>query len=117
MQRTGADIFIMVVFTVSFTILLISCGEDERVEVFFEEDELLISDYLEAHPDEFATLIRVLEVTNLKATLNAYGHYTFFAPDDEAFDRFIQGQYAGDYEAGLIAEFDEYLPENPPWIV
>jgi phosphoglycolate phosphatase-like HAD superfamily hydrolase len=34
---------------------------------------------------------------------------------DEAFDRFIKGQYAGQYEEKLIAEFDECLPENPPW--
>jgi len=34
---------------------------------------------------------------------------------DEAFDRFINGQYAGDYEAKLIAQFDSYLPENPNW--
>lgn len=34
---------------------------------------------------------------------------------DEAFDKFMNLEYAGDYEAGLIAEFDEYLPENPSW--
>ncbi len=34
---------------------------------------------------------------------------------DEAFDKFINGEYAGDYEAKVIAEFDECLPENPPW--
>lgn len=34
---------------------------------------------------------------------------------NEACDRFLQGRYAGDYEAGLIAEFDTYLPELPPW--
>lgn len=34
---------------------------------------------------------------------------------DEAFDRFISGDYAGDYEAKVIAEFDSYLPELPPW--
>ncbi len=34
---------------------------------------------------------------------------------DEAFDRFTNGQYAGDYEQQLIAEFESYLPENPPW--
>ncbi len=34
---------------------------------------------------------------------------------DEAFDRFINGKYAGDYESRLIAEFDACLPENPPW--
>lgn len=34
---------------------------------------------------------------------------------DEAFDTFINGQYAGDYEARLIAEFDACLPTLPPW--
>ena len=34
---------------------------------------------------------------------------------DEAFDKFINRQYAGDYEAKVIAEFDGYLPETPPW--
>ena len=34
---------------------------------------------------------------------------------DEAFDKFINGQYAGSYEEEVIAEFDKYLPEKPPW--
>ena len=34
---------------------------------------------------------------------------------DEAFDKFIAGDYAGEYEEKLIAEFDACLPENPPW--
>jgi len=35
---------------------------------------------------------------------------------EEAFDRFINGQYAGSYEQQLIEEFDSYLPETPPWL-
>jgi phosphoglycolate phosphatase-like HAD superfamily hydrolase len=34
---------------------------------------------------------------------------------DEAFDRFIKGSYAGNYEKKLIAEFEASLPEKPPW--
>lgn len=34
---------------------------------------------------------------------------------NEAFDKFITGRYAGDYEAQVIAEFDSYLPEHPSW--
>jgi len=34
---------------------------------------------------------------------------------NEACDKFLNGEYAGDYEAALIQEFDEYLPEVPPW--
>ncbi len=33
----------------------------------------------------------------------------------EACDRFLNGTFAGEYEAKLIAEFDAYLPETPPW--
>ena len=34
---------------------------------------------------------------------------------EEAVHRFLAGEYAGDYEARLIAEFDSLLPEVPPW--
>jgi len=34
---------------------------------------------------------------------------------DEAFDKFRKGEYAGEYEEKVIAEFDAYLPELPPW--
>ena len=33
----------------------------------------------------------------------------------EALDRFLAGNYTGDYEAELIKEFESYLPETPPW--
>ncbi|VAX38400.1 Hydrolase, haloacid dehalogenase-like family [hydrothermal vent metagenome] len=33
----------------------------------------------------------------------------------EACDKFLAGEFAGDYQAQLIAEFDTYLPEVPPW--
>ncbi|MHC4624239.1 MAG: HAD family hydrolase [Planctomycetota bacterium] len=34
---------------------------------------------------------------------------------DEAFDKFMNGEYAGGYEQKVIAEFDACLPEQPPW--
>jgi phosphoglycolate phosphatase-like HAD superfamily hydrolase len=34
---------------------------------------------------------------------------------EEAMGRFLEGAYAGDYEAALIAEFEAILPEIPPW--
>ena len=33
----------------------------------------------------------------------------------EALGRFFDGNYAGDYEASLFAEFDASLPEHPSW--
>lgn len=34
---------------------------------------------------------------------------------DEAFDRFLQGRYAGAYEENLVAAFNASLPDTPPW--
>ena len=34
---------------------------------------------------------------------------------DEAIDKFLAGTFAGDYQAKLLAEFDTYLPQRPPW--
>jgi len=34
---------------------------------------------------------------------------------EEAVHRFLAGEYGGAYEAALIAEFEQLLPERPPW--
>ncbi len=34
---------------------------------------------------------------------------------EEALDKFFAGEYAGAYESAVIAEFEEYLPDTPPW--
>jgi phosphoglycolate phosphatase-like HAD superfamily hydrolase len=34
---------------------------------------------------------------------------------DEGIDRFISGTFAGKFQDELLAEFDTYLPEQPPW--
>lgn len=36
---------------------------------------------------------------------------------DEGIDKFLSGQFAGAYQAELLAEFDRYLPEKPKWPV
>jgi phosphoglycolate phosphatase-like HAD superfamily hydrolase len=34
---------------------------------------------------------------------------------EEAVNKFLAGEYAGEYEAQLVAEFEKLLPEVPPW--
>jgi phosphoglycolate phosphatase-like HAD superfamily hydrolase len=34
---------------------------------------------------------------------------------DHGLDRFFQGTYAGDYETSRMQEFEDSLPERPPW--
>ena len=44
-----------------------------------------------------------------------YEEESWYRFRDEAVHRFLAGEYAGTYEAELIAEFDALLPEVPPW--
>ena len=92
MNISGVHIIRYIFFLTAFDAMLTGCREEESLEVFFEEEELLITAYLEEHPEDYSSLIRVLELTNLKSTLNAYGHYTFFAPDNLAFEAFLAEQ-------------------------
>jgi phosphoglycolate phosphatase-like HAD superfamily hydrolase len=34
---------------------------------------------------------------------------------NEAYAKFLAGQFAGDYEQRLVVEFEACLPETPPW--
>ena len=34
---------------------------------------------------------------------------------EEGIDRFLGGTFAGEYQEELLAEFETYLPERPPW--
>jgi histidinol phosphatase-like enzyme len=34
---------------------------------------------------------------------------------EEAVHKFLAEEYAGDYEASIIEEFEAMLPETPPW--
>jgi phosphoglycolate phosphatase-like HAD superfamily hydrolase len=36
---------------------------------------------------------------------------------EEGIDRFLSGEFAGEYQKQLLDEFDSYLPERPPWPV
>jgi len=33
----------------------------------------------------------------------------------QAFEKFVAGEYAGEYETKLVAEFEKMLPDVPPW--
>ncbi|MGA2063478.1 MAG: HAD hydrolase-like protein [Thermoguttaceae bacterium] len=36
---------------------------------------------------------------------------------EEGIERFLSGEFAGRYQEDLLAEFERYLPERPPWPV
>lgn len=51
--------------------------------------QILIGDYLQENPDKYSTFYSVLERTGSISFLKAYGGYTCFAPDNEAFAAYL----------------------------
>jgi uncharacterized surface protein with fasciclin (FAS1) repeats len=111
MKRRAYILTFLVLLSLMPLLIIFSCRDNISDEVFFEEDELLISDYLGQHTDKYSTLIKVLEITDLKNTLNAYGHYTFFAPDNNAFNEFcaLSGKSSvEDFDKGYLVTLIRY---------
>lgn len=104
MRKAGIHI-IGILLSVTVILIAVRCNSDGLNDVFYHEDELLISDYLELHEENYSSLLEVLDITGMKAALNAYGHYTFFVPDNSAFEKFVS-----DYGHNSLSDFDtEFL--------
>ena len=65
-----------------------SCKEEDYTP-FYEDDELLITSYFREN-DNFSELYNILEYTGLANTFDVYGTYTFFAPDNNAFQNYYK---------------------------
>lgn len=62
----------------------------------------LIGEHLENNPDEFSTLVELLEKAESMSFLKAYGEYTLLAPTNSAFERF----FAASDEYSSLADMD-----------
>lgn len=83
-------------------LLLWSCIEEVDERRFYTESELTITAYLEENSDRYSKLLEILEITGFRATLNAYGTYTFFAFDNTAIDA-----YLADLGRSSLADFSK----------
>jgi uncharacterized surface protein with fasciclin (FAS1) repeats len=68
-----------------------SCTEEPDTMLFFEENELSITAYLEGKSDEYSMYIELLEKAGFKSAFNAYGSYTLFIYDNDAFSSYLEG--------------------------
>ncbi|MBS2098089.1 fasciclin domain-containing protein [Carboxylicivirga linearis] len=78
------------ILTVVVSMMFTNCQNEEYTER--TNYEQLIGEYLETNPDQFSTYVEVLEQSNSISFLKAYGAYTVFAPNNEAFSRYFEEQ-------------------------
>jgi uncharacterized surface protein with fasciclin (FAS1) repeats len=72
--------------------------------------QVLIGQYLEQNPDQYSTFVKVLEKTGSLSFLEAYGTYTCFVPNNEAWDAYFQkkGKTLNDFSVDELKDLVRY---------
>jgi uncharacterized surface protein with fasciclin (FAS1) repeats len=75
---------------ISVCILLLSLSSCRKSTlVMTANNEVNITSYLKEHPEHFSEISNVLEKSGTASFLDAYGSYTFFAPDNNAVKAYL----------------------------
>lgn len=92
------------------TTFLSSCGPDwDSPGNYYTFTGETIANFLENNSDEFSTFIQVLKRTAVWAEMQTYGHYTCFAPTNDAFENYFA-------EKGItINELDDKECDTIAW--
>ena len=73
------------------TLMLSSCSDEPDSQYFYTFTGEMMSDYLKNRP-EYSEFAEIVERAGLMDLLATYGHYTCFAPSNDAVDKFLQGR-------------------------
>lgn len=78
----------LITITMAITAFLASCKR-EQFQVNTTTD-VNIMGYLNNDPTDFSLLIKILQLTGTDNSLNGYGTYTLFAPNNDAIKQYLQ---------------------------
>ena len=68
---------------------LTSCSDEPDSQYFYTFTGEMMSEYLKNRP-EYSEFAEIVERAGLMDLLSSYGHYTCFAPNNEAVDKFLK---------------------------
>lgn len=71
------------------TLILTSCSDEPDSEYFYTFTGEMMSDYLKTRPD-YSEFAEIVERAGLMSLLATYGHYTCFAPSNDAIDKYLR---------------------------
>lgn len=79
------------IFFLGFALLLLAmqgCVQDPEVKLLFIDKEIPLVDYMRTDPT-LSISVEALEKAKLAGTVNSYGPFTFFAPDNQAWAKYF----------------------------
>lgn len=68
-----------------------------------------ITGYLQQYPEQFSKFLHILELTNNKGFLGAYGSYTCFAPTNDAVDTYLANKKVSSVDEISIEELKDVV--------
>lgn len=72
-------------------LMLSSCSDEPDSEYFYTFTGEMMSDWLKNRP-EYSEFTEIVERANMMDLLATYGHYTCFAPSNDAVDEYLKGR-------------------------
>lgn len=83
---------------------VVSCADDDdNGNMIDNGDSNTIADFV-ANNDDYSSLLAALEQTGLTATLAGSGNFTVFAPNNAAFDAFLDGAALADIDNDVLTQ-------------
>lgn len=80
-------------FSIGFVLFFSSCEDDRRGLSFYNEDAILILDYMEENEELYSSFLEICKKGGIAGSLNAFNpygdRYTLFLPDNQAIDNYI----------------------------
>ena len=74
------------------TLILTSCSDEPDSEYFYTFTGEMMSDWLKSPDRPYSEFAEIVERAGLMDLLATYGHYTCFAPSNDAVDKFLQAR-------------------------
>ena len=87
-------------------LMLTSCSDEPDSEYFYTFTGEMMSDWLKNRPEEYSEFTEIVERAGLMDLLATYGHYTCFAPSNDAIDKFLKGRGLSSVSQLSIADCD-----------
>ena len=92
MRISMAGVFYLLLLSFSPLLLLTACSEDDSDAPlnFYSSVRLTAAGFIEADEAQFSDFKAILERGNYLSMLKTYGHYTVFAPTNDAIQTFLK---------------------------
>ena len=83
----------MLIVMLTPTLMLTSCSDEPDSQYFYTFTGEMMSDWLKSSErPQYSEFAEIVERAGLMDLLSTYGHYTCFAPSNEAVDKFLKGR-------------------------